>query len=467
MNRKRTRRWLHAQICFAGCVLLFSLKKRASRVLPIKELAYVVTLDHEGPAIAENRGRLRRFLERTESMCNGTFMDIQFILGSVHERRGYGITNAFLEALRHAARNNVQRAYIFEDDAYFMNPFLCRHVFRDELWDSAPANRFAIFLAAHEVERIGSNVVTPLFTFTPLKFHAGAYAWAIEREHFVPLINLWQRRVKSHSSSLAPDEDLSVQASLMKPNSKSYLIRYPQLIRHAGGQKGYSNTWSKMREEVPDYEKFVIVTSVTSCTEQPKIDSIFSHYLMLFKFIQEVIVVCDTFANETIMYQQEVLSVQQNSGEVKRHISVCPGTRQQAIWTKASNPSSSLVLIVNEYVQLSHLQLVGFRDAIVSFPYAFIGLYSSRCAWAMCDDTQDKIVSSHAMVLTSKLIHSYISHRNLSDLDENHVECIPAIILTLARTNHYFQGVVSIEGDLPRSDKFVDCSDDVAHTLMA
>lgn len=216
-----------------------------TQVVPRSEVFYVISLANvSGAAQSNNEQRLEQFLGDLNSSCHGHTLRLVVIPGHLDARRGAGLVLSFVELLTHAIAHDVERAYIFEDDAQLHNNLLCSSGFRQQLWDSVPDTLTLIFAAHHVVQH--SRTWTPQFQFSALNESLGSYAWAIQRNHFSTLQQHWTKLLLSDKSDFSPDLDISRPLA----GIHSHLLEFPPTASHRSDT--FSNTWGVHRKHVFD-----------------------------------------------------------------------------------------------------------------------------------------------------------------------------------------------------------------------
>lgn len=209
------------------------------------EVFYVISLANVSEAAQSNNGqRLQQFMRDLSTLCHGHEPQVIVIPGHLDARRGAGLVQSFVHVLSHAIEQNVERAYIFEDDAQLHNSLLCSSSFRQHLWDSVPDTFTLIFAAHHVVQH--SRTWNPLFQFSVLNESLGSYAWAIKHEHFSTLHYHWTEALQSDQPHFSPDLDIS------RPTAgiRSHLLDFPTIASHRSHT--FSNTWNEYRKHVFD-----------------------------------------------------------------------------------------------------------------------------------------------------------------------------------------------------------------------
>ena len=167
---------------------------------------------------------------------------VQFTLcpGIVDERRGYGITQAFIECFDRAMEDGQAMAIFMEDDAVPFEPDFCNTSVRTRLWLKAPKDALVILLGGHQwvygVDKHGG--------FREIKYSQGAYGFAVPHGNLKALQDWWAADLRSGRPDISPD--LSWY-ELAKVVGKRIFATSPLIVKHLGG---YSNTWKRHRAAI-------------------------------------------------------------------------------------------------------------------------------------------------------------------------------------------------------------------------
>ena len=157
------------------------LKQHRKVELPIgNEAFYVISLDGVPESSQNNIGRFEAYEDRARRTC-GEHLKWTRQPGYLSNRRGAGLTKSFVDVLQHAYANDIDFAYIFEDDAVMLNPLFCSSRFRHQMWLQAPQH-LVLILAGHSVEASKHAMETKHFAFRNITKHYGSYAWCIRRK---------------------------------------------------------------------------------------------------------------------------------------------------------------------------------------------------------------------------------------------------------------------------------------------
>jgi len=250
-------------LAFLFCAFLAHTHKSGELGSPIgKEAFYVVSLDGVRESNLNNVGRYEAYEQHARGVCGDHIKWIRQA-GHVKAQRGAGLTTSFVEVIQHADANNVEFAYIFEDDVVMLNPLFCSSRFRHEMWLQVPQH-FVLILAGHAVEASGPAIETSLFAFRNITKHYGSYAWCIKRENFGILLDLWNLQLRDNKGMLSPDVDLSRNFRELYHTSESYLLQFPQIFHHPAG---YSNTWFKQRTDVLDKQRLSLIVKLSTSSK--------------------------------------------------------------------------------------------------------------------------------------------------------------------------------------------------------
>lgn len=225
---------------------------------------FVVTLSGVSGTPA---GKLEDFFTHYEKTCGRevTEEEITPVRGSYVKRRGEGVTLAFLEILRQRKEDFI---IVYEDDARATTSLVCDHNFLRKLMSQLPKDIFALLFSAHDVTQNGKQVHTTSFSFQPVQFSLGAYAWLIPSKNVDVLTKHWESQLLSTVKTLDPDVDLPVLPFKMsqchnrllcwkqrvKPY-QTYLLEFPHLWVHPAS---YSATWKRIRNEVDDISGYTL-----------------------------------------------------------------------------------------------------------------------------------------------------------------------------------------------------------------
>lgn len=194
---------------------------------------YVVTLQGVQDADTHNEGRLDSFLKYMQNTCG----DIDFtpIKGHTDKRRGFGVTQAFVDVLKDALQNDVDVAFVFEDDVQLVNNTFCDERERANLWARAPDDAFVIAIGGHSLDYNGVNIDS----YHGLKAQYGAYSWSIHRTRMQQLLDMFEDELNSTVNMISPDITIC--------KAPTTYVHEPLWVWHPDG---YSNTWHKRRAAI-------------------------------------------------------------------------------------------------------------------------------------------------------------------------------------------------------------------------
>ena len=308
-----------------------------------REGFYVVTLENVTNSEIPNSGRLHSFKRHVGDLCGTSGPPWTVIHGHINPRRGAGLTQAFVEILQHANHERLDKIFIFEDDARFLNSLFCDIDFRQFLAMEEPDDAFVTVFAAHNAKK-SRTVETNNFVFEGVYRSFGSYAWSITRQNFMILASYWGALLDNGSNDqLSPDMDLSRAHS----NSTTYILRMPQLVTHPAG---YSNTWSKVRPQVDDIEKVSLVLDRKSSSNLHNI----TRYMAWTRTLKEIIVPEEL--KEHLIQEKENHALELKSFN-------------DTVWEAALRASSNIVVVLRESIFDTHSELLELRSSFLRTPY--------------------------------------------------------------------------------------------------
>ena len=196
----------------------------------------VVSLSNVQGAPKENRLRLQAFLDHFKETC-GPNIEFNVCPGNLDTRMGYGITKSFVQCLQHAYNDNVDIAYVFEDDARLLSNDFCDVDKRNRIWAQAPKDSYVMLLGGHKWTAKASGDPS----YRHITYSYGAYAFSLRRSEMPDLIEGWTQELRSGKSRLSPDVTWFGLAE--KQEQKLYAVQ-PLMIKHP---VGWSNTWKTNR----------------------------------------------------------------------------------------------------------------------------------------------------------------------------------------------------------------------------
>lgn len=313
---------------------------------------YVVSLENVAGSDRRNSGRLTSFLERSQKMCGAASPEWIVIDGQLSKRRGAGLTSAFITILQHALQHAFSTAYIFEDDALMLNPLLCSARFRRALEREEPPNTFLTVFAGHHVVEQGTTK-TESFVFTSIRRNFGSYAWAVRRENYKDLLSYWNSALENSTNPLSPDVDFTRVVS----TKTTRLLRIPQLFTHPSG---YSNTWSRLREEVIDKEKISLI--IVDTTSSSLLE--YSRFATWSDVLEEIIVQAPN-KSHAASYQYR------KDAQVPMRVVVRDAQENQSNYFAFIQDASSSVIVVMSSTQHMDLnELHELRASFLHHPYS-------------------------------------------------------------------------------------------------
>lgn len=205
---------------------------------------YVISLQDVPGADPHNAGRLVEFQRDWAALCGPEFT-FQFCPGVLNERRGFGVTQSFVDCFERAISDGAANPIFFEDDARLFNADFCRGVD----WTDLPKDTFVALLGGWHF-RFGSNSVEG---YKELTFSSGAYGFMVPRHNLKTLAEGYRWDLNSTSTEklwgcgkdcLSPDESWYIHAKQAK--KRIYAVD-PLVVMHPAG---WSNTWNKERSGV-------------------------------------------------------------------------------------------------------------------------------------------------------------------------------------------------------------------------
>jgi hypothetical protein len=216
---------------------------------PSKMHMYVVSLDGVPGAGPENAGRLAAFKQAWRAQCDDE-VEFTWCPGVVDNRRGYGLTNAFVGCIKRAIEDNAPRAYFFEDDARPMQRDFCSGHFRAELLDSSPSDALAVLVGGHTFERAAQSVDSG--RYLPLQGSYGTYGFGARGAALPALLaglreDMSSELYSSHDPELEMvSPDVAIHRIAASAEKRIY-VTSPLYIKHSAG---FSNTWGRHRPEI-------------------------------------------------------------------------------------------------------------------------------------------------------------------------------------------------------------------------
>lgn len=213
--------------------------------------SYVVSLS---TVDIKMRSKWDKFRKSVSSLCGGSFKNWKLTPGYVRSRRGEGITMAFRNIIRQE-RHMTPFIFMYEDDARPLNDLVCDQTYIQYLLQNLPEDTFVLLLAAHHTVKTGLPVNRLHFTFQPVNYSFGAYAWVVPTRHANFLSDYWGKQLLSTTESFSPDIDI---AKLRGENgrSRAYVLEFPHLWTHPAS---YSSTWNRFRDAVQDFPMLTLV----------------------------------------------------------------------------------------------------------------------------------------------------------------------------------------------------------------
>jgi hypothetical protein len=199
---------------------------------------YVLSL--QGIEKSRNNGRLDEFKRTWNDMCGKTHFTV--CPGVLDDRRGFGITKAYVHCLDQMYRDGVEIAYVFEDDSQLVNASFCARDVRNKLVQTLPKDLFVLLLGGHHWKERSAPTGS---LFTPLSRSYGTYAWAIQRTEMLSLRNFFGEMLLEKIKTLSPDIAWHAYAGTI---GKVLYRNEPLFFKH---KAGWSNTWKRRRKEIP------------------------------------------------------------------------------------------------------------------------------------------------------------------------------------------------------------------------
>ncbi|GMI07514.1 hypothetical protein TrLO_g8236 [Triparma laevis f. longispina] len=231
---------------------IVSPKTEAAEVAPTfaynKTNLYVISLQDVPGADPHNAGRRDQFQRDWAALCGAEFT-FEVCPGVLDKRRGFGITQSFVNCFERAISDGAANPIFFEDDARLFNADFCRGVD----WTDLPMDTFVALLGGWHF-RFGSNSVEG---YKELTFSSGAYGFMVPHHNLKALTEGFRSDLNQTSTEklwgcgkdcLSPDESWYKHAKLT--NKRIYAVD-PLVVMHPAG---WSNTWHKHRKGVGGVE---------------------------------------------------------------------------------------------------------------------------------------------------------------------------------------------------------------------
>lgn len=197
---------------------------------------YVVSLQRVKNAHPSNKHRLDKFISAWEDVC-GVKPEVHVCDGVLDNRRGFGVTQAFVACLDQAMKNNDDYALFFEDDARLVNSELCTGVD----WSDTPEDTFLVMLGGHAWKYAYPSSEEK---YRKMLESYGLYGFMVPVRNMQNLRAGWDQDLTKNVATLSPDVSWYKHAAAA---GKSVYAREPLLVWHEGG---YSNTWQRYRGNI-------------------------------------------------------------------------------------------------------------------------------------------------------------------------------------------------------------------------
>jgi hypothetical protein len=184
----------------------------------------------------------------------------------VDDRRGFGLTRAYVECFQKAAEATAQGtaeeefAVFLEDDARMFFPgFACNETLRKQLWQSAPDDTFVLMLGGHSWQFSDEAQSPPqvpkeqtdTYQYIHANFSYGTYAFAVRRDNLEALRQGYEWDLEHPPGvDFRGIERVSPDIALYEHgqrHGKRVYAANPLIIQHIAG---YSNTWKFNRGKV-------------------------------------------------------------------------------------------------------------------------------------------------------------------------------------------------------------------------
>jgi len=197
---------------------------------------YVVTLDGVANSHPSNDGRLDAFIKSWEKTC-GKSPNIQLCPGELDNRRGYGLTKAYVKCLQMAIDQGRNYPIILEDDARLTDKKYCK----EREWTKLPPDAFVVMLGGHHWKYANKQRYPG---YKESIFSYGSYGFMVPRHNLGILRDKWNNELKTDSNMISPDVLWYSHAANV--SSRIYATS-PLRIWH---ESGFSNTWNRERESI-------------------------------------------------------------------------------------------------------------------------------------------------------------------------------------------------------------------------
>jgi len=227
---------------------------------------YVVSLQGVNGSDPQNSERLDNFTRHWRDACGNRGIDFTVCPGMAHPKRGYGITQSFVNCFEKANLDNVSIAYFFEDDARLFNTSFCQPSFRTELHRKLPRDTYALLIGGHhwDVQKV-QDIDTWNDGFVHVRTSYGAFGFALPHRSLAKAGGHFEKMLASNQKTLSPDISWYGHASQEK--LKIYASN-PLIVKHP---PGYSNTWKLHRDGIEDEWPFQDTSRLTFLKDGRKI----------------------------------------------------------------------------------------------------------------------------------------------------------------------------------------------------
>jgi len=185
---------------------------------------------------------LDSFVAHFRDVCGDGRVEFTICPGVVDDRRGYGVTKAFVNCLDLAHTDGVETAFIFEDDARLVDASFCEASARKRLMAEAPEDAFLIMLGGHNWRLGPSSDVEEGYLL--VFFSSGAYGFAVPRDSLLALRDGFAGDIQSGHATISPDETWFHHAAEV---GRRVYRSDPLLVWHPAG---WSNTWGRQRDAI-------------------------------------------------------------------------------------------------------------------------------------------------------------------------------------------------------------------------
>jgi len=202
---------------------------------------FVVSLQGVNGSDVANSGRLDSFMSDWKDTCKGSEIEFAVCPGAMHKKRGFGITQSWVNCIGRAIAADVSFAFFFEDDAQLFNNSFCHPGYRNALYRAFPEDLYVLLLGGH---RWTVHPIQNQPGFVRLNQSLGAYGYAVPRWNLASLRDFFLSDLEYPGPAINPDTGWY---GFARKSNKAMYASNPLIVKHP---QGYSNTWKVVREEV-------------------------------------------------------------------------------------------------------------------------------------------------------------------------------------------------------------------------